>query len=218
MVNRLVDSLSLYLRKHAHNPIDWWPWCDAALQRARQDDKPVFLSIGYSSCHWCTVMEGEAFSDHEIAAYLNANFLPIKVDREERPDLDSVYVQVLQMLTGQGGWPLNVMLTPDRLVPLYGGTYFPVEPKYGRPGFLRVLTALRQFYDQDKAKLAAVTDEVMAKLQQSTQLPTGATVIQDALLATGLTTSAKILVPSGYGTCSVFSNTAGCAASQTWLN
>jgi uncharacterized protein YyaL (SSP411 family) len=102
MTNRLVDSPSLYLRKHAENPIDWWPWCAQALQTALREDKPIFLSIGYSSCHWCTVMEGEAFSDPTIADYMNANFLPIKVDREERPDLDSIYMQALQMLTGQG--------------------------------------------------------------------------------------------------------------------
>ncbi|MEN9239998.1 MAG: thioredoxin domain-containing protein, partial [Thermostichales cyanobacterium SZTDM-1c_bins_54] len=107
MPNRLIHSASLYLRKHAHNPIDWWEWCPEALQTAKAEDKPIFLSIGYSSCHWCTVMEGEAFSDPDIAAYMNAHFLPIKVDREERPDIDSIYMQSLQMMTGSGGWPLN---------------------------------------------------------------------------------------------------------------
>ncbi|MEL6552484.1 MAG: DUF255 domain-containing protein [Cyanobacteria bacterium J06621_11] len=115
MANRLVHSSSLYLRKHTENPVDWWPWCDEALAQANADNKPIFLSIGYSSCHWCTVMEGEAFSDESIAAYLNQNFLPIKVDREERPDIDSIYMQALQMIMGQGGWPLNIFLTPDWL-------------------------------------------------------------------------------------------------------
>ncbi|NBD33668.1 MAG: DUF255 domain-containing protein, partial [Cyanobacteria bacterium] len=113
MTNRLAETESLYLRKHAENPIDWWYWCREALEKAQAEDKPIFLSVGYSSCHWCTVMEGEAFSDSAIAQYLNDNFVPIKVDREERPDLDSIYMQALQMMTGQGGWPLNIFLTPD---------------------------------------------------------------------------------------------------------
>jgi uncharacterized protein YyaL (SSP411 family) len=200
MTNRLVDEASLYLRKHAENPIDWWPWCDQALQTAQHQDKPVFLSIGYSSCHWCTVMEGEAFSDSAIAEYLNANFLPIKVDREERPDLDSIYMQALQMLTGQGGWPLNVVLAPGSLVPFYGGTYFPVEPKYGRPGFLQILTALRNFYDRDKAKLQELTHEVQQQLQQSTQLPDG-DAMRATVLAAGLAACARLLLPTGHGTC-----------------
>jgi uncharacterized protein len=136
MPNRLAHSQSLYLRKHADNPIDWWPWCDEALAKAQQENRPIFLSIGYSSCHWCTVMEGEAFSDLAVAEVMNADYLPIKVDREERPDLDSIYMQALQLLTGQGGWPLNVWLSPDDLVPFYGGTYFPQQPKYNRPGFV----------------------------------------------------------------------------------
>jgi uncharacterized protein YyaL (SSP411 family) len=200
MTNRLVDSPSLYLRKHAENPIDWWPWCAQALQTALREDKPIFLSIGYSSCHWCTVMEGEAFSDPTIADYMNANFLPIKVDREERPDLDSIYMQALQMLTGQGGWPLNVVLAPGNLTPFYGGTYFPIEPKFGRPGFLRILTALREFYDRDKAKLNEITGEVRQHLQQGTLLPARETPQED-LLKTGLGACGRILIPSGYGTC-----------------
>jgi hypothetical protein len=153
MTNRLAQTQSLYLRKHALNPIDWWYWCDEALAVAKAEDKPIFLSVGYSSCHWCTVMEGEAFSDPAIAQYLNANFLPIKVDREERPDIDSIYMQALQMMTGQGGWPLNAFLSPQDLVPFYAGTYFPIEPRYGRPGFLQVLQALRHYYDTEKADL-----------------------------------------------------------------
>ncbi|MGG6241391.1 thioredoxin domain-containing protein [Nodosilinea sp. AN01ver1] len=201
MTNRLADSPSLYLRKHAENPIDWWPWCNEALERAQQDDKPIFLSIGYSSCHWCTVMEGEAFSDGAIAAYMNANFIPIKVDREERPDIDSIYMQALQMLTGQGGWPLNVVLHPETRVPFYGGTYFPVEPKYGRPGFLQVLTSLRQFYDTEKSRLAEITEAVVSNLHQEAKLPESLTIPSTDLLYAGLGTNAKILIPSGQGTC-----------------
>ncbi|MEM7064011.1 MAG: thioredoxin domain-containing protein [Cyanobacteria bacterium P01_B01_bin.77] len=199
MVNRLAQSPSLYLRKHAHNPIDWWPWCDEALATARRDDKPIFLSVGYSSCHWCTVMEGEAFSDGAIATYLNANFLPIKVDREERPDLDSIYMQALQMLVGQGGWPLNIFLSPDDLVPFYGGTYFPMEPRYGRPGFLQLLQLLRNLYDTDKPKVGAVKSQILETLQQSTLLPADDNLSSE-LLVRGLTAGAKILIPSGQGT------------------
>ncbi|MEG4276187.1 thioredoxin domain-containing protein [Microcoleus sp. MON1_C1] len=170
MVNRLAQSQSLYLRKHAENPIDWWPWCDEALEAARSENKPIFLSIGYSSCHWCTVMEGEAFSDDAIAEYMNSHFIPVKVDREERPDIDSIYMQTLQMMTGQGGWPLNVFLTPDERVPFYGGTYFPVEPRYGRPGFLEVLQAIRRFYDTEKGKVEAFKAEILGNLQQTAAL------------------------------------------------
>lgn len=113
MTNRLVESQSLYLQKHAENPIDWWSWCDEALATAKRDDKPIFLSVGYSSCHWCTVMQGEAFSDDAIATYLNAYFLPIKMDCEERPDIDSIYMQAVQAMTGQDGWPLKMFLSPD---------------------------------------------------------------------------------------------------------
>ncbi|MFN6065864.1 MAG: DUF255 domain-containing protein, partial [Pseudanabaena sp.] len=131
MPNRLARSQSLYLRKHADNPIDWYPWDDEALEKARNENKPIFLSIGYSSCHWCTVMEHEAFSDTVIADYMNERFVAIKVDREERPDLDSIYMQAVQIMGESGGWPLNLFLVPDDLVPFYGGTYFPIEPRYG---------------------------------------------------------------------------------------
>ncbi len=170
MTNRLIQSQSLYLRKHAENPIDWWFWCEEALETAHQQNKPIFLSIGYSSCHWCTVMEGEAFSDRAIAEYMNANFIPIKVDREERPDLDSIYMQALQMMTGQGGWPLNIFLTPEDRVPFYGGTYFPIEPRYNRPGFLQVLQAIRRYYDQEKIKLQEFKVEIISSLQQAALL------------------------------------------------
>ena len=169
MPNRLAQSASLYLRKHADNPIDWWPWCDEAIATARRENKPIFLSIGYSSCHWCTVMEGEAFSDPTIAAFLNDNFLPIKVDREERPDIDSIYMQALQLMIGQGGWPLNTFLLPDSLVPFYGGTYFGMTPMYGRPGFLQVLARLREMYDTEIEKLRSVETDVKAALMRGAE-------------------------------------------------
>ena len=198
MTNRLSQTQSLYLRKHAENPIDWWPWCDEALATAEQENKPIFLSVGYSSCHWCTVMEGEAFSDLDIAEYMNAQFLPIKVDREERPDLDSIYMQALQAMTGQGGWPLNLFLTPGDLVPFYGGTYFPVEPRYGRPGFLRVLAAVRNFYDMEATKLATQKQTLYEHLHQTTILqPTAG--IDPGMLAEGLQKCAAVVSRSGYG-------------------
>jgi len=126
--NRLARETSPYLRQHAHNPVDWYPWGPEALERARQLDRPIFLSIGYSACHWCHVMEHESFENEAIARLLNDNFVSIKVDREERPDLDQIYMAAVQMLTGHGGWPLSVFLTPD-LRPFYGGTYYPPEDR-----------------------------------------------------------------------------------------
>lgn len=200
MTNRLAESSSLYLRKHAQNPIDWWPWCEEALAIARQENKPIFLSIGYSSCHWCTVMEGEAFSDTTIAQYMNTNFLPMKVDREERPDLDSIYMQGLQMMVGQGGWPLNVFLDPKTLIPFYGGTYFPIEPRYGRPGFLQVLQAVRRHYDTETAKVDSVTAEILDYLQKSAALQSQTQQKLDAaLLRRGIETNASVLKGVGYG-------------------
>ncbi|HJW08347.1 MAG TPA: thioredoxin domain-containing protein, partial [Holophagaceae bacterium] len=133
--NRLAQSLSPYLLQHAHNPVDWHPWGEEALAKAKAEDKPIFLSIGYSACHWCHVMERESFENPEVAEILNAHFVPIKVDREERPDLDDLYMDAVQTLTGRGGWPMSVWLTPD-LKPFYGGTYFPPLPRRGMPGFI----------------------------------------------------------------------------------
>ena len=200
MTNRLAQSQSLYLRKHAENPINWWPWCDEALETAQRENKPIFLSIGYSSCHWCTVMEGEAFSDEAIAHYINANFLPIKVDREERPDIDSIYMQALQMMIGQGGWPLNIFLTPGDRIPFYGGTYFPIEPRFGRPGFLQVLVGIRQFYDTETEKLASFKQNMMGNLKQATILQEldelGEDLLQKGAEASTAILSSKSMGPS----------------------
>ena len=201
MTNRLAEAKSLYLRKHALNPIDWWFWCDEALATAKAQNKPIFLSIGYSSCHWCTVMEGEAFSDPAIAEYMNANFLPIKVDREERPDLDSIYMQVLQMMSGQGGWPLNIFLSPEDLVPFYAGTYFPVDPRYGRPGFLQVLQALRHYYDTEKEDLHNRKAVILESLLTAVVLQAdNVTESQDnELLRKGWEISTRIITPNQSG-------------------
>ncbi|ELS01887.1 thioredoxin domain containing protein [Xenococcus sp. PCC 7305] len=193
MTNHLAESRSLYLQKHAENPIDWWYWCDEALSIAAAENKPIFLSIGYSSCHWCTVMEGEAFSDNAIADYLNNNFVPIKVDREERPDIDSIYMQALQMMTGQGGWPLNIFLTPGDLVPFYGGTYFPVTPRYNRPSFIDILKSVRRFYDVETEKLEGFKTEILFNLQRSTSLETTEDALTSELLDQGLETNTAVL-------------------------
>ena len=200
MTNHLQSTNSLYLQKHVENPINWWYWCDRALGEAKAANKPIFLSIGYSSCHWCTVMEGEAFSNLAIAEYLNANFLPIKVDREERPDIDSIYMQALQMMTGQGGWPLNIFLNPHDLVPFYGGTYFPVEPKYGRPGFLEILRAIRRFYDNEPEKLAAFKTEILSNLEQSSLIAQDrANILTPDLLHQGININSAVLQPNDPG-------------------
>ncbi len=143
--NRLINEQSPYLRQHAYNPVDWYPWGKEALARARQENKPILLSIGYSACHWCHVMERESFENDAIAQLMNANFVSIKVDREERPDLDHIYMDAVQLLTGRGGWPLTMFLTPDGQ-PFYGGTYFPPADRHGLPGFPRVLGSIANAY------------------------------------------------------------------------
>jgi uncharacterized protein YyaL (SSP411 family) len=148
MSNRLSAESSPYLLQHQNNPVDWYPWGDEALTRAKAENKPILLSIGYSACHWCHVMAHESFESPEIAGLMNDHYINIKVDREERPDLDQIYQNVAQAMTKSGGWPLTVFLTPD-LKPFYGGTYFPPEDRYGRPGFPRVLMALSAAYRND---------------------------------------------------------------------
>src|SRR5436853_4062421 len=161
--NRLVHESSPYLRQHAHNPVDWYPWGPEALQRARQLERPIFLSIGYSACHWCHVMEHESFENPEIGKILNDHFVSIKVDREERPDIDQIYMAVVQMLTQSGGWPMSVFLTPD-LTPFYGGTYFPPQDYYGRPSFRRVLEALANAWVEKRDTINESGRELAARI------------------------------------------------------
>jgi uncharacterized protein len=194
MSNRLAMAQSLYLRKHADNPIDWWYWCEEALSTAHKQNKPIFLSIGYSSCHWCTVMEREAFCNTVIADYLNNNFLPIKVDREERPDLDRIYIKAVQMMGLQGGWPLNIFLTPGDMVPFYGGTYFPVEPRYGRPGFLRILQSICRFYKTETETLNNFKQEIMTTLRRSALSPSTETeLLNNKLFCQGITINTEVI-------------------------
>ncbi len=164
-MNRLADQTSPYLRQHAKNPVDWQPWDEAALAQARAEDKPIFLSIGYSACHWCHVMARESFSDPNLAEFLNANFVAIKVDREERPDLDEVYIEAVRLLTGTAGWPLSVFLTPE-LKPFYGGTYFPPEARHGLPGFRRVLESVLHFYRHERHEIEEAANRVTAELNR----------------------------------------------------
>jgi len=162
--NRLASEKSPYLLQHAGNPVDWYPWGEEAFARARRDDKPIFLSIGYSTCHWCHVMEHESFENDAIAALLNSVFVPIKVDREERPDVDRVYMLFVQATTGSGGWPMSVWLTPD-LKPFYGGTYFPPDGRYGRPGFGDVLTEISRAWREDRGNVTRSADRLTERLR-----------------------------------------------------
>jgi uncharacterized protein YyaL (SSP411 family) len=159
MPNRLASETSPYLLQHANNPVDWYPWGPEALERAKAENKPILLSIGYAACHWCHVMEHESFEDETTAALMNEHFVNIKVDREERPDLDAIYMQAVQAMTGHGGWPMTVFLTPDG-VPFYGGTYFPAEPRFGMPTFKRILTAVSDSYRNKPAEVARAAESV----------------------------------------------------------
>ncbi len=170
--NRLAGATSPYLLQHAHNPVDWHPWDMEALERARAEDKPIFLSIGYSACHWCHVMAHESFESEEIAALINEHFIPVKVDREERPDLDEIYMMAVQIMAGNGGWPMSVFLTPD-LRPFYGGTYFPPEDRYGRPGFKTVLNALAQAWATRRDEVLESSDELTALIRKHGAGPAG---------------------------------------------
>jgi uncharacterized protein len=162
-MNRLSESKSPYLRQHSHNPVDWYPWGEEALEKARSEDKWIFLSIGYSSCHWCHVMERESFEDPAIASYLNEHFVSIKVDREERPDVDAIYMEAVQIISGHGGWPLSVWLNTD-LVPVFGGTYFPPADMHQRPGFLTVMRRLMEIRHQDPTMVGERLEKIRLAL------------------------------------------------------
>ena len=170
MPNRLASETSPYLLQHADNPVDWFPWGDEALAVAREHDRPILLSIGYSACHWCHVMERESFEDQETARVMNGAFVNIKVDREERPDIDSIYMGAVQALTGHGGWPLTAFLTPEG-VPFYGGTYFPPEPHHGMPSFRQVLAGVSEAYGKRRAEVAQAGAQLTGALTRSTTEP-----------------------------------------------
>lgn len=164
--NALIHEKSPYLLQHAHNPVDWLPWGEAAFAKARAEDRPIFLSIGYSTCHWCHVMERESFENEEIASLLNRFFVPVKVDREERPDVDRLYMTFVQATTGSGGWPLSVWLTPD-LRPFYGGTYFPPESRWGRPGFRQILEQIALAWQANRAKILEAGQRIQQEIEEA---------------------------------------------------
>ena len=164
MPNRLARESSPYLLQHANNPVDWYPWCDEALQRAAEEDRPIFLSVGYSACHWCHVMERESFESEQVAQQLNQAFICIKVDREERPDIDQIYMNAVQLMTGRGGWPMSVFLTPERQ-PFYGGTYWPPEPRHGMPSFSNVIDAVLDAWSQRRDQIYEQAGKLTAHLQ-----------------------------------------------------
>ncbi|MEW6236179.1 MAG: thioredoxin domain-containing protein [Candidatus Omnitrophota bacterium] len=170
--NRLINETSPYLLQHAYNPVDWRPWGEEALRLAQEEDKPIFLSIGYSACHWCHVMERECFENEPIADFMNENFVNIKVDREERPDLDEIYMTAVQLLTGSGGWPLSIFLTPD-LKPFYGGTYFPPNDMLGRPGFPSVLVSVANAYRTHRDRVAESAEQMAQHLIEATAVKPG---------------------------------------------
>jgi uncharacterized protein YyaL (SSP411 family) len=168
--NRLIHETSTYLLQHAHNPVDWYPWGNEALQRSKAEDKPILLSVGYSACHWCHVMEHESFEDEETALLMNELFVCIKVDREERPDIDDIYMKAVQMLTGQGGWPMTVFLTPD-LKPFFGGTYFPKEDRHGLPSFKRLLIGVDKAWKEQRENVEESATELTYHLSMLDKVP-----------------------------------------------
>ncbi|MDA1188715.1 MAG: thioredoxin domain-containing protein [Chloroflexi bacterium] len=182
MPNRLANETSPYLLQHAENPVDWYPWGPEALAKAQEEDKPILLSVGYSACHWCHVMERESFENKDIAAIMNEHFVSIKVDREERPDIDSIYMTAVQAMTGRGGWPMTVFLTPSG-EPFYGGTYFPPEDRHGIPGFPRVLTSIASTYKTRKDDIAQSTQQLLQVMQQATEPAEATDLITEDVLS-----------------------------------
>src|SRR5690606_16493728 len=162
VANRLANSLSPYLRQHADNPVDWWPWGDDAFAEAERRDVPVLLSVGYAACHWCHVMAHESFEDPDVAAYMNEHFVAVKVDREERPDVDAVYMESVQALTGQGGWPMTAFLTPAGR-PFFAGTYYPPQPLHGMPSFTQVLQAVVQAWTDRRDEVTAAAGQIRSE-------------------------------------------------------
>ena len=181
MLNRLANETSPYLLQHANNPVDWFPWGPEALDKARSEDKPILLSVGYSACHWCHVMERESFENPAIARIMNRSFVNIKVDREERPDIDAIYMQAVQAITGQGGWPMTVFLTPQG-EPFYGGTYFPPEDRGPMPGFPRILLTMDQIYRTRRAEVTKASTEIVNRLQQTSRMKSDTDLLSRKIL------------------------------------
>ena len=191
MANALAHETSPYLLQHRDNPVDWLPWGEEALRRARESDRPLLVSIGYSSCHWCHVMERESFEDPATAAAMNEHFVCVKVDREERPDIDAIAMEAVQMMTGHGGWPLNVFLTPEQ-VPFYGGTYFPPAPNHGMPAWRGVLEAVAQAWRDKRDEIREQGGRMAERLGQTAALrPAGHELGPEPLADDGIPDSAR---------------------------
>ncbi|HTN46979.1 MAG TPA: thioredoxin domain-containing protein [Flavipsychrobacter sp.] len=169
MANKLMGEQSLYLQQHAHNPVDWYPWGDEAFELAKKENKPVIVSIGYAACHWCHVMEHESFEDAVTAAYMNEHFINIKVDREEHPDVDQMYMDAVQAISGSGGWPLNVFVTPDK-IPFYGGTYYPPQPAYSRPSWMQLMQRMTEIWTQRPEEIQAQSEQMLTFLKNASRI------------------------------------------------
>jgi uncharacterized protein YyaL (SSP411 family) len=206
--NRLAGETSPYLLQHAHNPVDWYPWGPEAFAKAKAEDRPIFLSVGYSACHWCHVMERESFENEQTAALMNDHFINIKVDREERPDVDQIYMNAVQAMTGHGGWPMSVFLTPD-LKPFYGGTYYPPTDGRGMPGFPRVLQSVAQAWDERRAEIVASAGEMTEQLQRIGRVPSSDGDLNAALLDNAVRRLSRAFDPThgGFGDAPKFPHT-----------
>src|SRR5215212_418358 len=163
--NKLINETSPYLLQHAHNPVEWYAWGDEAFEKAKAEDKPLLVSIGYSACHWCHVMEHESFEDEATARIQNEHFVNIKVDMEERPDVDQIYMTFVQMTTGRGGWPMNVFITPDK-IPFFGGTYFPPSPRYGMPSWKQILESISEAWREKRDELLRSANDILGELRR----------------------------------------------------
>src|SRR5688572_28668651 len=182
MPNHLASETSPYLLQHADNPVDWHPWGEEALTRAGEEEKPILLSIGYAACHWCHVMEHESFEDASTAALMNEHFVNVKVDREERPDLDAVYMEAVVALSGHGGWPMTVFLTPEG-EPFYGGTYYPPEPRHGLPSFRQVLDGVAEAWRERRGDLTTAAAQLVDAVRRSTSMRPSKEPLTEALLS-----------------------------------
>src|SRR3954451_2931828 len=204
-MNRLAGETSPYLLQHKHNPVDWLPWGEQALARARELDRPLLVSIGYSACHWCHVMERESFEDDQIAALMNEHFVCVKVDREERPDVDAIYMEAVQAMTGSGGWPLNVFITPEQ-VPFYAGTYFPPEPRQGMPSWPMVLGAVAEAWDKRRNEIREQSAAIAGRLAGAARLKPAAGPLDAGILDEALQSLAASfdVVDGGWGTAPKF--------------
>jgi uncharacterized protein len=199
-VNRLAQETSPYLLQHADNPVDWYPWGEDAFERARAEDKPILLSVGYAACHWCHVMEHESFEDEETAALMNEHFVCVKVDREERPDVDGLYMEAVVTMTGHGGWPMTVFLTPDGR-PFYGGTYFPPEPRFNMPSFRQLLVAVDEAYRAKRGDLERQADALVEAIREASAAGPSLEPLTSELLARGVSALAAQFDPQygGFG-------------------